>query len=99
MFPQQEAIERWLLAYQERLLSEGCNPEQRYVAMKAINPKYILRNYLLQQAIDLAKENDFSLVSQLLDMLQAPYDDKPEYAGYAKPPPAWGKGMAISCSS
>ena len=64
-----------------------------------INPKYILRNYLAQQAIVRAQQGDNSEIETLLRLLQTPFDEHPGYEGYAAPPPDLGRRLTISCSS
>jgi serine/tyrosine/threonine adenylyltransferase len=63
------------------------------------NPKFILRNYLGEQAISQAKLKDFSEVENLLKLLQAPYDEHLEYERFAALPPDWAADIEISCSS
>lgn len=89
----------WLNQYLQRCEKELVSASERCEKMREVNPKYILRNYLAQQAIELAEQGDFSLVHTLSDVLKAPYDEQPEYDHLAKLPPDWGKKMAISCSS
>ena len=68
--------------------------------MDQANPKYILRNYLAQIAIGKAEqERDYSEVDRLLALLQRPYDEQPEMAAYAAPPPEWAQQISVSCSS
>ena len=67
--------------------------------MNKINPKYILRNYLVQIAIEKAQKDDFSEVDKLLKILENPFDEQPEYESYAKLPPDWANDLEISCSS
>jgi uncharacterized protein YdiU (UPF0061 family) len=63
------------------------------------NPKYVLRNYLGEQAIRQAKLKDFSEVETLLKLLQAPYDEYPNCERFAGLPPDWAADIEISCSS
>ena len=99
-FVDRDAFDSWFELYRQRLLQEEHADEQRREAMNTINPKYILRNYLAQQAIDAAvKDDDFSEVDKLLTLVQSPFDEHPGMEDYAKPAPDWGKGLEISCSS
>ena len=70
-------------------------------AMQAVNPRYILRNWMAQQAIVLAEEDDFSEVNFLHELLQKPFtmNKEAESKGYASPPPKWSRRLAVSCSS
>jgi uncharacterized protein YdiU (UPF0061 family) len=72
---------------------------QRQQQMQAINPKFILRNYLAQIAIEKAEKGDFSELDTLLMLLQSPFAEHPDYERYADLPPDWGHDLEISCSS
>ncbi len=63
------------------------------------NPKYVLRNYLAQQAIEKAQIKDFSEVQKLLAVLEHPFDEQPENEQYAALPPDWASELEVSCSS
>ncbi|MDP2226476.1 MAG: selenoprotein O and cysteine-containing protein, partial [Moraxellaceae bacterium] len=67
--------------------------------MNRANPKYVLRNYLAQIAIDKAEAGDFSEIDVLRRLLAKPFDEQPEMASYAALPPDWGRHLEISCSS
>jgi uncharacterized protein YdiU (UPF0061 family) len=67
--------------------------------MNAVNPKYVLRNYMAQAAIEAAKQGDYSEVNLLLDILQSPYKEHPEAEKYAGLPPDWADQLSVSCSS
>ena len=99
-FIDRDVFDQWYKIYRQRLLQEERSDEQRHEAMNRINPKYVLRNYLAQQAIDAAVNNDdFSEVEKLLALVQNPFNDHPGMENYAKPAPDWGKKLEISCSS
>lgn len=92
----------WLRGYTAQLAIDGNSDEERKVAMDSVNPKYILRNYLCQTAIEVAEKGDFSEVRQLLDVLKRPFDEQPEMEKYAKGAPSWSQKLGVcmlSCSS
>ncbi|PCI31825.1 MAG: hypothetical protein COB54_08845 [Alphaproteobacteria bacterium] len=93
------AFKDWYAAYDTRLALEQTTPEQRLHSMQARNPKYILRNYLVQTAIEQAEQGDFAEVDRLLILLQNPFDDQPDMQAYAAEPPDWGRHLEVSCSS
>ncbi|WP_120510892.1 protein adenylyltransferase SelO [Photobacterium salinisoli] len=92
-------LQAWLNTYAKRLTLEQNNDAERLALMRLHNPKYILRNYLAQQAIELAERGDYSMVENLLNVLANPYDEHPDYEHLAVKPPQWGKELEISCSS
>lgn len=99
LFIDREAFDAWLAAYRQRLQAENSEDAARRHAMNRVNPKYVLRNYLAQIAIDKAHNKDFSEVSRLLKLLQHPFDEQPEHEAYAALPPDWAAGIEVSCSS
>jgi uncharacterized protein YdiU (UPF0061 family) len=98
-FVDRERFDGWAQAYRTRLQQQQYPRTQRSADMRRANPKFILRNYLAQQAIEKAEQGDYSEVQRLHAVLQAPYDEQPENEIYAAPPPDWGKHLAVSCSS
>lgn len=89
----------WLQRYQARSLVEALPEAQRQVRMQAVNPCYILRNYLAEIAIKAAEKDDFTPLKTLLDVVRNPFISRPEWAAYAGEAPAWGRCLDISCSS
>jgi uncharacterized protein YdiU (UPF0061 family) len=67
--------------------------------MKTVNPKYIIKNYMLQDAIDNASKGDFTLVDALLEIAQNPFDEHKAFEHYAKPTPMAFANLKLSCSS
>ncbi|MEV4783134.1 YdiU family protein [Burkholderia sp. LMU1-1-1.1] len=99
LFIDRPAFDAWAFQYRERLQAEASDDAQRQLAMNKINPKYVLRNYLAQVAIEKAQNKDFSEVERLLAVLQRPYDEQPEHNHYAALPPDWASHLEVSCSS
>jgi uncharacterized protein YdiU (UPF0061 family) len=99
MFMDRAAFDHWAQRYRTRLQAEQSDDARRRLAMHAVNPKYVLRNYLAQVAIDKAQAGDFSELAQLQLVLQKPFDEQPEYAQYAALPPDWASHLEVSCSS
>ena len=98
-FAERAVIAPWLERYRARLRRETGTDAERKLRMDAVNPKYVLRNYLAQTAIEAAERKDFSEVQRLLRVLRRPFDDQPENDSYAAPPPEWGRRLEVSCSS
>ena len=73
--------------------------ETRYEIMKKVNPKYILKNYIIQEAIEKAHEGDYTLVNDLLKIAQNPFDEHPKFERYAQPTPMKYANIKLSCSS
>lgn len=94
-----KAFDDWAAGYLQRTQREGDDQTVRQARMQAINPKYILRNYLAQQAIEAAEAGDYGPVRELHAVLSHPFDDQPGMERYAERPPEWGKHLEISCSS
>ncbi|MDF1880034.1 YdiU family protein [Sulfurimonas sp. MAG313] len=92
-------VDNWLKLYDERLEKENCSQEQRQEKMLETNPKYILKNHMLQKAIEKAEEGDFSMVETLLYIAAHPYDELPEYEHYSQDTPEEHKNIGLSCSS
>jgi uncharacterized protein YdiU (UPF0061 family) len=98
-----EQLGGWLDAYRGRCRSEGGTDAERRESMNRTNPKFVLRNYMAQLAIDRAEQGDPSLVRELQDVLRRPYDEQPENAQWFARRPDWAKDRPgcsmLSCSS
>ncbi|MEW5837329.1 MAG: protein adenylyltransferase SelO [Pseudomonadota bacterium] len=93
----------WLRRYIERRSEDARDPAERRAAMHAVNPKYVLRNYLAQQAIEQTQAGDTRMLHELLTLLRRPYDEQAGLERYAAKRPEWARVKAgcsmLSCSS
>ena len=93
----------WFSEYQQRLVVDQQDPVWRKATMDNVNPQYVLRNYLAQEAIDLAEQGDFSRIHSLQKLLETPYQFQQGQAVFAKKRPEWARQRAgcsmLSCSS
>ncbi len=93
------SFDSWAVDYCARSARDEQPQAERQQRMHAVNPKYILRNYLAQQAITAAEQGDYEPVRELHAVLSKPFDEQPGFERYAQRPPEWGKHLEISCSS
>ncbi|MEP3838085.1 MAG: protein adenylyltransferase SelO [Algibacter sp.] len=93
----------WFKSYAKRLGTESGGDEDRRKKMNTVNPKYVLRNYMAQLAIDDADKGDYKLIDQLFNMLKKPYNEQPEYQQWFAKRPEWARHKVgcsmLSCSS
>jgi len=94
-----EISKSWVVSFLKRHSIETMSQEKRLELMSQMNPKFILRNYMAQEAIEAAEKNDFLLLNTLLIVLTQPFEEFPEHQKFANKPPKWAKDLEISCSS
>ncbi len=99
LFLDRAAFDAWAVDYRARLQREASVDSERQTRMRRINPKYVLRNHLAEQAIRAAHTGDFSEIESLRRLLARPYDEQPEFETYASFPPDWANALSVSCSS
>lgn len=96
-------MSQWLVRWQRRVLEDNRDNNERVTQMNSVNPKYVLRNYLSQQAIDAAEKGDYSELHTLQKLLNHPYDEQEGLEQYAQKRPDWARDKVgcsmLSCSS
>ena len=98
-----EKLLAWLRDRGARLRAAGEDAEVVRARMNAVNPRYVLRNWIAQLAIDEAAQGDLALLHDVERMLAAPYTEQPEFDRFYARRPDWAKERAgcsmLSCSS
>ena len=94
-----EAFDAWVVDYRARLRSESSDDAERAERMNAVNPKYVLRNHLVQAAIERAQGGSYEEIDTLFKLMNRPFDEQPGMEAYAAEPPASAKHIEVSCSS
>ncbi|TYQ00152.1 uncharacterized protein YdiU (UPF0061 family) [Tenacibaculum adriaticum] len=93
----------WFSNYLKVLKTEALSDEERKKNMNLINPKYVLRNYMAQLAIDDADKGDYELIDELYQLLKKPYKEQPNYEKWFAKRPEWARNKIgcsmLSCSS
>jgi serine/tyrosine/threonine adenylyltransferase len=93
----------WMESYLTKINLEVQNDAERKTAMNAINPKYVLRNYMAQLAIEAAEKSDYSVIDELYTLLKNPYNEQPQYEKWFAKRPDWARHKVgcsmLSCSS
>jgi uncharacterized protein YdiU (UPF0061 family) len=106
LFPDRAAFDAWAADYRARLRQEGQTAAvdaERAARMRAVNPCYVLRNWMAEEAIAAARgdagERDYAPVERLRRLLERPFDEQPGAERYAALPPDWAGNLSLSCSS
>jgi len=93
----------WLGRYAARVREEGVPDVERRRSMNRVNPKFVLRNYVAQLAIERAEQDDASVLLELLEVLRHPFDEQPGKERFAEKRPDWARNRPgcsmLSCSS
>jgi uncharacterized protein YdiU (UPF0061 family) len=93
----------WFTQYRSRLQEESTSDETRKINMDSTNPKYVLRNYMAQLAIEAAEKEDYTLIEELALLLKNPYDEQDKYSKWFAKRPDWARekigSSMLSCSS
>ena len=96
---QSEISKSWVVSFLKRHSKETLSKDRRLKLMNQVNPKFILRNYMAQEAIEAAEVNDSSKLETLMIVITQPYEELIEHEKFANKSPIWAKDLEISCSS
>lgn len=99
LFIDRPAAGAWLDRLLARHAQQGRPLAETAAAMNRVNPLYVLRNHLAENAIRAAKMGDPGEIDTLLKLLRNPYVAQDGYERYAGLPPDWANGIEVSCSS
>lgn len=94
-----EPLKKWFETYKKACREQNSDFIKRKEIMKSVNPKYIIKNYMLQEAIQKAENRDYTLVNDLLKIAQNPFDEHKEFEYYSKPTSMQFSNLRLSCSS
>ncbi|MCW8944740.1 MAG: YdiU family protein [Sedimenticola sp.] len=94
-----QMLKAWMVRYEQRLQQEAASLPIRQMQMRAVNPKYVLRNYMAEEAIREAQAGNYKPVNDLLSLLRAPFEEQPAYQRFAEEVPDWAGWISLSCSS
>ncbi len=97
--PDGATLDAWLARYTVRLGAESRTSAERHAAMRGVNPKFVLRNWVAEEAIRNAETRNYARVDEIRRLLDAPFDEHPEWERFSEGPPAWASGLEVSCSS
>jgi uncharacterized protein YdiU (UPF0061 family) len=93
----------WFKKYAKRLEIERVSSKERKEKMNLVNPKYVLRNYMSQMAIDEADNGNYTLIDELFQLLKNPYAEQQENEKWFAKRPEWARNKVgcsmLSCSS
>ena len=92
-------MQEWLKSYKEVLEKQTLSKDEISKQMKKVNPKYVLKNYMIQESIEKAKKGDFTLVDDLLKIAQNPFVEHKGFERYMLSTPAEFSNIQLSCSS
>ena len=89
----------WIKSYQARHKIEPSSIDEKVSLINENNPKFILRNYMAQEAIEAAENLNLSMLETLIEVITHPYDELEQFEYFASRSPDWAKDLEISCSS
>jgi len=99
LFTEPSAFDAWASRWREQLAHERSDPRQVASAMDRVNPVYIARNHRVEEALAAATAGDLEPLHRLLDVLAAPFDERPGLEPYAAPAPPSAAAYRTFCGT
>ena len=88
LFDDPQIFDQWYKNWLQRFSSDPQSLATKTESMNAVNPIYIPRNHLVEEAIQAAQQNnDFKPFERLLTVLASPYEKRTGLEKYASPAP------------
>ena len=95
--------ETWMNTFCSAIVKENWDSTERLNSMKLTNPKYVLRNYMAQMAIEEAEKGNYKVIDELYHLLLNPYSEQVEMEKWYAKRPQWAENKIgcsmLSCSS
>jgi uncharacterized protein YdiU (UPF0061 family) len=95
--------QEWFDVYLKKLNADNQDQRTRQTSMHKVNPKYVLRNYMAQLAIDAAEKGNYNIIDELYQLLKNPYAEQPDMVKWYAKRPEWARTKVgcsmLSCSS
>jgi uncharacterized protein YdiU (UPF0061 family) len=89
----------WVDKFAARHDKESTSLEDRIQHCKAHNPKFILRNYHIQNVIEAAEKGDFTKLESMESIAKNPFELFEDFEEYYQPSPPEFNNLPLSCSS
>ncbi len=100
LFTEAAAFDEWVARWRQRIGDEPQSAAERSAAMRSVNPAFIPRNHRIEAVIQAAvNRDDYTPFEELLRVLAKPFEDQPEYAGYAEPPKPEQRVLQTFCGT
>jgi len=100
LFDDPASIDPWLPSWRSRLARQAIGAEACAHAMNHVNPIYIPRNHLVEEALSAASDGgDIEPLKKFLAVLQNPYEERPEFSRYAEPALGGDAGYRTFCGT
>jgi uncharacterized protein YdiU (UPF0061 family) len=100
LFAEPAAYDEWAARWRQRIGHEPQSAAERSTAMRAVNPAFIPRNHRIEAIIDAAvNRDDYAPFEELIAVLTKPFEDQPEFAGYAEPPKPEQRVLQTFCGT